>query len=85
MTTRRLEKRMCEHTSMTSHNQEAENVSGLTEHIRSTGHTIISHKVIDSAKTWFNLRIKEGYHVATKKPKLNQNDSYNISDCWTTF
>ena len=84
-TTRKLDKRIKEHCAMNQHNLTSDNVSGLTDHLRRSGHAIASYKPIDTGRNSFDLRIKEGVRVFMRKPPLNKNDSYSISDCWTNF
>ena len=82
MTTRKFGTRIKEHKNCASTKSE---VSGITEHFRDTGHQVVSYDVIDRGRFWTDLRIREGIHVASRKPALNKNDSYVINDCWISI
>ena len=83
MTTRKLKVRMKEHMSDVTKCKDS--ISGLTEHLRDSGHRTLSEEILDKGTRWFDIRIREGIQVAIRKPQLNKIDSYVICECWAPF
>ena len=85
-TSRRLCVRTNEHTldGKPTSKKGALAISGISLHMRETGHTIGSTQVIASESSRPRLRVREALAIQTRAPQLNDNDGHQLSQCWAS-
>jgi hypothetical protein len=86
---RGLPKRIGEHVSDATSNAPSkqanrDKTSGLSRHIRDSGHTIAQSTIIERARER-DLPYAEAYYIEKHNPKLNDNDGLRICAAWNNL
>ena len=79
VTKRNLATRIKEHTRDARKNDT--NISGISQHLKESGHKIQSYHILANANTQVERNIKEAFYIIGRKPKLNS-DPGNLNISW---